>query len=1595
MGRLIRAFDWASGPLGSVERWPQSLRTAVSIMLGSHNPIYLAWGPQFVQLYNDAYRPILGGTKHPAALGQPAEICFAEIWDFIGPIFQRILQGGEAVGYTDQLVPLHRFGFSEECYFTFSYSRIPDDHDGVGGVFVTCLETTATVLRQRRLKTLKEIAAQPHQIRHERDALRRVQEVLNDNRPDLPFACLFAHRDNGVWDQVLEHESAQLQPELRRKLSALIPPPSKSREAYPAGLAPVEISDPDHLRPLLSDPLTQETVDHAVVVSIVPPGSTGPELRLVVGLSPRLKFDENYQQFLTVLGREIATVVANSRAADTLRLAKEELESRVIERTSELAEVVEHLQQEVKERKQSEATVNQLLQINHVLNSTLDPDALLDALVNEAISLVGAESGWAGLRDAEDMVCRRYQQNGKIIPHEYHFPPGHGLPGRMILNPQPYLTNNVGGDPHFVPALAQRFDVRHAICLPITDRHREVIGFFELHNKQAPEGFTFVDQNRLLAVAQSASLAVQNALAYRKMAETEAGIQKFNQRLLNLSQTVQRLSSAHDLETILRITRAAARKLLAADGVTVVLREGDQCHYVDEDAIAPLWKGKRFPMEACISGWVMQQNQPACIADIDQDPRIPAEAYRPTFVKSLAMFPLREGNPLGALGCYWAHPHTPTAEEQQIIELLAGTVARTIDGVRTYTALKQSEERLRLMIDSVEDYAIILLDSTGHVTSWNHGAERIKGYSATEIIGQNFSIFYEPEDQAAGLPDRILTDALRAGHRKHEGWRVRKDGSRFWGDVVISAVRDGDGKLLGFVKVTRDMTERRNADEALRRSNFALQSIFDAAPVALLSFDLNGHITSWSAGAERMFGWSEAESMGRIIPIVAPDDLTDFMEMTARVAQSGPEELVRIRITKDGRHLTAKLNPAPLHDQDGNVNGVMVILEDITEKKKAEAAKRQSEQELRKVAQALEQERTRLAEAQALANVGSWETDLVSQNVLWSEQNFRIFEQDRSCPALSHADFLNLVHPLDQKKVDDAFTASLKTRHQNQIEHRILLPGGRIKVIETRWRVFHDHDGRPVRASGTTQDISTRRQAEETLLVYQRQFEVLFRNSPIAIGYGAFRDGKIIDVNHKLAELFGWNRDEIVGRTMDELSPFSKSFAWRDLLRRTVWLNRRGQYQVRLLRRSGEEFDGVVSFERLILRRELVLAVMILDVTELNAAKRDSIVRAHQQSGLAALSQQALAKDSLPAVLDAVVAMLARTMKVKYCKVLQLMPDDHRLKLVAGVGWLDGLVGSAIVGTEKNSQAGFTLQFHEPVVVKDLRRDTRFNGPALLNDHGIISGVSVIIGEPNAPWGVLGVHSASRRDFSTEDISFLCATANLLGTTIKRANAERSVQKLYSILLHAENAERRRIARELHDSSVQDLVSAMMNLQILRETKSRGGDQEALRLEDSLALLEKCAHDIRTLSYRLHPPRLDDVGLASAIRYYVKGFGERTKLTIHQHLPEEIHGLEDPTKLALFRVVQEALANIHRHSQSKSATVQITLDKTRLVLEVTDDGVGLPAEWQDPNHQPVAAGVGIASMRERVRLINGQFEIKSSPVGTSVRAILPLNNTSR
>jgi PAS domain S-box-containing protein len=254
------------------------------------------------------------------------------------------------------------------------------------------------------------------------------------------------------------------------------------------------------------------------------------------------------------------------------------------------------------------------------------------------------------------------------------------------------------------------------------------------------------------------------------------------------------------------------------------------------------------------------------------------------------------------------------------------------------------DEQFRLFVEAVPDYAIFMLDPEGCVSTWNTGAERIKGYKAAEVVGKHFSSFYPEEDVLSGKPDKLLKLATQEGHAEDEGWRVRKDGSRFWASVTIAAVRNQAGELIGFGKVTRDLTERRRAEIALRRSEDRFRLMAEAVQdYAIFMLDPEGYVSTWNTGAKRIKGYQAAEIIGRHFSCFYP-------EKNIRAGKPGRDLQVAAeqgrfeddgwRVRKDGSVFWANVIITPIRDEANKLIGFAKVTRDVTDRMRKEKSLR-------------------------------------------------------------------------------------------------------------------------------------------------------------------------------------------------------------------------------------------------------------------------------------------------------------------------------------------------------------------------------------------------------------------------------------------------------------------------------------------------------------------------------------------------------------------------------------------------------------------------------------------------------------------------------
>lgn len=388
------------------------------------------------------------------------------------------------------------------------------------------------------------------------------------------------------------------------------------------------------------------------------------------------------------------------------------------------------------------------------------------------------------------------------------------------------------------------------------------------------------------------------------------------------------------------------------------------------------------------------------------------------------------------------------------------------------------------------------------------------------------------------------------------------------------------------------------------------------------------------------------------------------------------------------------------------------------------------------------------------------------------------------------------------------------------------------------------------------------------------------------------------------------------------------------------------------------------------------------DITERKRAEVEVEARSRQQAVVAELGMRALADTNLSVLMNEAVSLVARTLDTKYCKVLERLADGNELLLLAGVGWKEGLVGNTTVSADLDSQAGYTLLSNEPVVVEDLLTEKRFSGPPLLHEHGVISGVSVVVQGRDEPFGVLDVHTAEPRTFSRDDVNFLQAVANVLAAAIGRKRAEEA-------FIQVREAERSRIARDIHDEVLQDVIHALKEIDTRRQRPETGG--QGAGLEEAADALRHSIASLRAVIFDLPLAGGEEGGdfveqIESLVKLNRKNSPDREiEFSIEGDLPRT---LGRKTEVELQRVLQEALTNVRRHSGASRVSMTVGASGGKLWAEVEDDGRGFGPE--------TPAGMGTRGMRERAHALGGSLKIEGEPgKGTRVRFEMALSTDGK
>ncbi len=461
------------------------------------------------------------------------------------------------------------------------------------------------------------------------------------------------------------------------------------------------------------------------------------------------------------------------------------------------------------------------------------------------------------------------------------------------------------------------------------------------------------------------------------------------------------------------------------------------------------------------------------------------------------------------------------------------------------TGLRQSEEHFGQLVSGVRDYAVFLLDRQGNILTWNAGAESIKGYRSEEIVGQHFSRFYTSDAVSSGWPAHELSVASVTGRFEDEGWRIRKDGTRFWASVVITALRDESGETRGFLKITRDLTDRKQAEEKLRLSEERFRLLVEGVKdYAIFMLDTEGRIATWNAGAERIKGYTAGEIIGQHFSRFYPKEVIDRGwpdEELKRAAAEGRFEDEGWRLRKDGSKFWASVVITALRDESGTLRGFAKVTRDLTDR-------RQAEENARRL---LQEEAARKAVEESTQEIQKQRQQL---HVTLSSIGDAVIVTDRN----GVVTFLNPVaveltgwephdaagQPLERvfRIINEATRQPVENPVSRVLREGVVvgLANHTVLVARDGREVPIDDSGAPIRGQDEAiagvvlvfRDVTEARRAVETRL----HLAAIVESSDDAI-IGQTLDGRIASWNRGAVRLYGYTAEEIVGKPLSFLVP--------------------------------------------------------------------------------------------------------------------------------------------------------------------------------------------------------------------------------------------------------------------------------------------------------------------------------------------------------------------------------------------------------------------------------------------------------------------------
>jgi PAS domain S-box-containing protein len=924
MARRMRELDWSKTPLGPIALWPQSLLTCVSTCLDCAFPIVIWWGPELTTLYNDEYIPILGPAKHPAALGKPGAAIWPEAWDVIGPMLSQVLQLGEATRSRDLQLLLDR-GYLQECYFSFSYSPIRAEQGRVGGVFCPVIETTQKVIGERRLRTLRDLAAKCQGAESEQAAYQSAATILADNPFDVPFALIYSVNLNKAVATLEAVAGIEVGAQGAPKSVALTsgnPDPWSLNSVALSGNSAV-VDSPSHFFPSMPTGAWKVPPRAALVLPVMLPGQERPSVILVTAVSPMQALDEDYRTFLGLIAVQLASSLADAQALAVERRRAEALAEIDRAKTTFFSNVSHEFRtpltlmlgpvQEAAANPAVPAPVRAQLELAHrnslrllkLVNSLLDFSRIeagrmqasfeptdLGALTSDLASAFRSAMEDAGLAftvECEELAEPVYIDREmwekivlNLLSNAFKFTLQgavtvrvHQVHSAAVLEVQ---DTGVGVPEHELPRLFERFhrvegtvgrtQEGSGIGLALVQELVRLHGGSLDAQSDLGRGSTF----RVQIPLGTAHLPAARIQAARSLSSTSIGSHAFVEEALRWMPEKADGSLSRSPAISERPISGLDHRLARSAGARIILADdnADMRAYV-HDLLCPA-----YSVEAVADG---------------EEALIAARRERPDLILCDIMMPRVDGfSLLKNLRADEALRDVPVillsaraGEEARLEGLDSGAddyvvkpfsarelIAR-VGALLELTKMRlENEHRFRGFLSATSDMIYRMSPDWGEMREL-HGRSVVS--DTQEPTRTWFDEYIHPDDQPHVMS--VIQEAIRTQSVFQLEHRVRRvDGSLGWTYSRAIPVKDANGNIIEWFGAASDVTDRKQTEQALLEREQQLRLATEAAEVGLWDVDMITDRLFWPPRVKTMFGISPdvAVSMADFYSGLHPDD---------------------------------------------------------------------------------------------------------------------------------------------------------------------------------------------------------------------------------------------------------------------------------------------------------------------------------------------------------------------------------------------------------------------------------------------------------------------------------------------------------------------------------------------------------------------------------------------------------------------------------------------------------------------------------------------------------------------------------------------------